>query len=557
MRSALTRMSQSAGALAAVFRNRDLRRLELAWVGSIIGSWAYLVALAVYAYGEGGAAAVGLVGVIRLLPSALAAPFVAVAADRFPRERVMVVTDLIRVPLMVVVALTILWDGPAAIVYASVGLASVVGTAFRPAQAALLPSLARTPEELSAANVTSSTVESIGTFVGPALGGILLAATSPEVVFGVNALTFVWSAVMVAGIHAVAQEPAEPAEPAERGSFRREVGAGFRTFAVERDLRLIVALYGAQTIVAGAFTVLMVVASLELLDMGEAGFGFLNSAVGIGGLVGAVLALALAMRGRLATDFALGVALYGAPLALVVVWQEPVAALALMGLVGVGNTLTDVAALTLMQRAVPDEVLARAFGALESVLLACLGLGAVLGPVLVETMGIETALVVAGGFLPAVVLLSVPALARIDTRARVPAEQIALVAAHPIFAPLPPATIEQLAGRLTAVSVAAGDEVIRRGDRGDHFYLVESGQVEAQLDDRVALLGAGEGFGEIALLRDVPRTATVVARTDAQLLALDRDDFLAAVTRDPYSTSAADDVVAGRLGSFSPGVAPT
>jgi MFS family permease len=554
MRSALTRMSQSAGALAAVFRSRDLRRLELAWVGSVIGSWAYLVALAVYAYGEGGAAAVGLVGVIRLLPSALAAPFVAVAADRFAREKVMVATDLIRVPLMVLVALTIFWDGPAAIVYAAVGVASVVGTAFRPAQAALMPSLARTPEELSAANVTSSTVESIGTFVGPALGGILLAATNPEIVFGVNALSFAWSALMVSGIRAVAQDRTEPVE---RGSFRREVGAGFRTFVVERDLRLIVVLYGAQTIVAGAFTVLMVVASLELLDMGEAGFGFLNSAVGIGGLLGAVLALALAMRGRLATDFALGVALYGAPLALVVVWQEPLAALVLMGLVGVGNTLTDVAALTLMQRAVPDDVLARAFGALESVLLGCLGLGAVLGPVLIETLGIEAALVIGGGFLPVLVLLSIPALARIDTRARVPAERIALVAAHPIFAPLPPGTIEQLAGRLTAISVSAGDEIIRRGDRGDHFYLVESGEVEAQLDDRVALLERGEGFGEIALLRDVPRTATVVARTDAQLLALDRDDFLAAVIRNPYSSSAADDVVAGRLGSFSPGVAPT
>jgi len=547
-------MSQSAGALAAVFRSRDLRRLELAWVGSIIGSWAYMVALAVYAYAEGGAAAVGLVGVIRLLPSAFAAPFVAVAADRFPRERVMVITDLIRAPLMGLVALTILWDGPAAIVYAAVGLSSVVGTAFRPAQAALLPSLARTPEELSAANVTSSTVESIGTFVGPALGGILLAATNPEVVFGVNALTFVWSALMVSGIRAVA---AERKEPVERVSFRREVGAGFRTFAAERDLRLIVILYGAQTIVAGAFTVLMVVASLELLDMGEAGFGFLNSAVGIGGLAGAMLALALAMRGRLATDFALGVALYGAPLALVVVWQEPVAALVLMALVGVGNTLTDVAALTLMQRAVPDDVLARAFGALESVLLGCLGLGAVLGPVLVETVGIEAALVVAGGFLPAAVLLSAPALARIDTRARVPAEHVALLASHPIFSPLAGATLEQLAGRLTIVSVGAGDEIIRRGDRGDHFYLVESGEVEAQLDAGVKLLDSGDGFGEIALLRDVPRTATVVARTDTKLLALDRDDFLAAVTRDPHSTRAADDVVAGRLNSFSAGVAPT
>jgi len=229
----------------------------------------------------------------------------------------------------------------------------------------------------------------------------------------------------------------------------------------------------------------------------------------------------------------------------------------LMALVGVGNTLTDVAALTLMQRAVPDDVLARAFGALESVLLGCLGLGAVLGPVLVETVGIEAALVVAGGFLPAAVLLSAPALARIDTRARVPAEHVALLASHPIFSPLAGATLEQLAGRLTIVSVGAGDEIIRRGDRGDHFYLVESGEVEAQLDAGVKLLDSGDGFGEIALLRDVPRTATVVARTDTKLLALDRDDFLAAVTRDPHSTRAADDVVAGRLNSFSAGVAPT
>jgi MFS family permease len=554
VRSVLTRIAEPAGALASVFRNGDLRRLQLAWVGSIIGSWAYLVALAVYAYGEGGPAAVGLVGVIRLLPSALAAPFVAVAADRFPREKVMVATDLVRAPLMVLVALTILWDGPAAIVYAAVGLSSVVGTAFRPAQAALVPSLARTPEELSAANVTSSTVESIGTFVGPALGGILLAVSSPEVVFGANALTFAWSAVMIAGIR-----PSAPVAraPAERGSFRSEVGAGFRTFAVERDLRLIVALYGAQTIVAGAFTVLMVVASLELLDMGEAGFGFLNSAVGIGGFLGAALALALALRGRLARDFALGVALYGAPFALVVVWQEPVAALLLMAVVGVGNTLTDVAALTLLQRAVPDEVLARAFGALESVLLACLGLGAVLGPVLVETLGIEAALVVSGALLPAAVLLSAPLLARMDTRARVPAERVELLAGHPIFAPLPAATVEALAGRLAALSVAAGDEIVRRGDRGDRFYLVAAGEVEAHVDGQATLLCRGEGFGEIALLRDVPRTATVRARTDAQLLALERDDFLAAVTRDPLSTRAADDVVVGRLGALSPGVAST
>ncbi|MBA2332176.1 MAG: MFS transporter, partial [Actinobacteria bacterium] len=193
VRSREKRFGRTYGSLAASFRNPNLRRIQLAWMGSVIGNWSYSVALAVYAYQQGGAAAVGLVAVIRLLPSAIAAPIVAVAADRFPRVWVMVAADLIRVPLMLLAALTILWEGPAPLVYAAAGVASV-GTAFRPAQAALMPSLARDPEELSAANVASSTVESVGSFLGPALGGLLLAATSAEIVFAVNGLSFVWSA---------------------------------------------------------------------------------------------------------------------------------------------------------------------------------------------------------------------------------------------------------------------------------------------------------------------------------------------------------------------------
>lgn len=550
MGSLATRLSRSAAALGAVFRNPALRRLQLAWVGSIVGNWSYSVALAVYAYREGGPAAVGLVGLIRLLPSAVAAPFVALAADRFPRVRVMVAADLVRAPLIALAGLVILWDGPPAVVYACVGLATIAGTAFRPAQAALLPSLARGPEELTAANVASSTFESIGSFAGPALGGILLAVTNPETVFFVNAASFVWSALLVVAIRA--DEGARP-ERAERPSFAREVGAGFRALGAEPDLRLVVALYAAQTLVAGAFSVLVVVSALELLDLGEAGVGFLNSAVGVGGLFGALAALGLAGRRRLAGDFALGVALYGAPLAAVVLWEEPAFALLLMALCGVGNTLTDVSALTLMQRTVRDDVLARVFGVLESLLLASIGLGAILGPVLVELLGVRAALVATGLLLPALVLLAAPRLARIDSRARVAPERVELLAAHPIFAPLPPALLERLAGRLAEVRVAAGDVVLCAGEPGDRFYLVAAGELEAVGN----ALGRGEGFGEIALLRDVPRTATVTARTDATLLALDRDDFLAAVTGDPRSAQAADAVVAGRLRAFNPGVAPT
>lgn len=553
VRAARASFGRSWAALADSFRNPDLRRIQLAWVGSVIGNWSYSVALAVYAYRQGGPAAVGLVAVIRLLPSALAAPFVALAADRFPRARVMVAADLGRAPLMGLAALTILLDGPAPIVYAAVGLASVIGTAFRPAQAALLPSLARTPHELSAANVASSTFESIGSFVGPALGGLLLVVSSVEAVFGLNALTFLWSALMVARIQGGGgSEPA--GEPAPRVSLAQEVGAGFRVLAVERDLRLIVGLYAAQTLVAGAFGVLVVVSALELLAMGDAGVGLLNSAVGVGGLLGALVALMLAARGRLALDFGLGVALYGAPLALVALWREPAAALLLLGVSGVGNTLTDISALTLMQRTVADDVLARVFGVLESILLASIGLGAVLAPLLIELLGVRGALLATGAFLPVVVLLGVARLRAVDARAP-GRERVALLAAHPIFSPLSQLTLEQLAGRLEERVAAAGEQVVEVGGVGDSFYLIEEGEAEAAVDGRVVELGPGEGFGEIALLRDVPRTATVTARGPLRLLVLERGDFLDAVLGHVGSARAADALVAGRLGGVGSGVA--
>ncbi|MBA3243944.1 MAG: MFS transporter [Actinobacteria bacterium] len=552
VRALSTRFGRTYGSLAATFRNPNLRRIQLAWMGSVVGNWSYSVALAVYAYQQGGPAAVGLVAVIRLLPSALAAPIVAVAADRFPRERVMIAADLIRAPLMAVAALTILSGGPAPVVYAAAGLASVVGTAFRPAQAALLPSLARDPEELSAANVASSTVESVGSFLGPALGGLLLAVTSAEVVFGVNGLSFLWSALLVARIRAETPPPAPLRSTRPR--FTQELAAGFRALAADRGLRLVVGLYAAQTLVAGAFAVLVVVTALELLELGEAGVGFLNSAVGIGGLLGALLALTLAVRGRLALDFGLGVALYGAPLALVAIWTEPAFVLALLVVSGIGNTLTDISALTLMQRAVPDEVLARVFGVLESILLASIGAGALLAPLLVATIGTRGALIATGLFLPVLVLLSSRGLAVVSVGARVEPSHVALLAQHPIFAPLPPATLEQLAGRLVAQTAAAGEVIVRVGEEGTRFYLIEAGTVAADAGRVPVELEAGDGFGEIALLRDVPRTATVTARTPVRLLALERDDFLGAVTQDAHSAGAADALVAGRLGPIGPGV---
>jgi MFS family permease len=431
------------------------------------------------------------------------------------------------------------------IVYVLAGFMAVASKTFRPAQAALLPLLAESPEELTAANATSTAIESLGTFVGPALGGLLLAATSVGWVFVADALTLVWSAIFVVQLHSRFEAP--PVKPERRSTFREAV-AGFSTLWAQRDARVIVFLYFCQTIVAGALRVLIVVTALDLLDIGNSGLGFLNAAMGVGGIIGVAVAFALIGRRKLATDFGLGLILIGAGLGLIGVWPTVIGAVILIAVFGIGNTLVDVSGVTLLQRAVPDEVLGRVFGALQSILVLGLAIGALIVPFLLDLISIRAALILVGAMLPVLALLLWRRLSVIDERAHVPVESIELLRANPIFAPLPPATIENLAMKLIPVSVAAGETVFRQGDHGDHFYIVEDGRCEIWIDgEKVADAWPGESFGEIALLRDIPRTATVKAVDDTKLLALERDEFIAAVTGHAPSREAADALVGARL----------
>jgi MFS family permease len=540
----------AVAALGAVLASAPLRRLQLAWAGSILGGWAYLVALGVYAYDEGGAAAVGIVGLIRLVPAALAAPFTASLVDRFSRVAVMVTSDLVRFALMLVAAGVIAADGPSAVVYATVAASQVVGTVFRPAQAALLPGLVRTPSELTAANVASSTIESLGTFLGPALGGLLLAVSSVQVVFAANAATFLWSAALVVALRGH-EEPHVRGDAPEPADAERAVLAGIVTIAREPTLRTLVGLYAAQTLVAGALNVLVVVTAFELLDLQAAGVGLLYAAIGVGGLVGGFVALVLAGGGRLARDFAIGLALFGLPLALVGGAPATLLAVVALGVLGIGNSIVDVNALTIMQRAVPDAVLGRALGALDGLLLGALGVGALLAPVLIAAIGAEASLVVVGLVLPVLALVTRPRLRLLDRTTAAPAAT-PLLRRVPMLAALPEPVVERLAREAVDVSFPAGTPIVREGEAGDRYYVVRSGTVE--IFGRT--FGPGSGFGEIALLRDVPRTATAMAVTDVELVALERAPFVAAVTGHAPAAAAADTVVAARLGALSAGTAP-
>jgi MFS family permease len=550
MRALREQLGDAARSFGRVFRNPNIRRIEGAWAASNTAHWAYGIALAVYAYRDGGAAAVGLIGLVRFLPSAIASPFAAVLGDRFRRELVIVGAELTRAVLLGATTVVVLMDGPAAVVYLLAALVAIAYSAVRPAQAALLPALAKTPQELTAANVTSSTIESLGIFGGPAIGGLVLAATSPDVVFGGAAVAFLLSALLVSRVRVDVQP--EPRE--SRGGALKEFAAGFATLAKEKGLRVLVLLLVSQTLVAGALNVLIVVTALQLLDLGEEGVGFLNSAVGIGGLVGAMVSAALVGR-RLTTNFLAGIVLWGIPIALIGVFPDALPVLLFLALVGLGNTLVDVSAFTLLQRAVPDDVLARVFGAVQGLWVGTLGLGAIVAPLLIAAVDIRGALLITGALLPILAIVLRGRLTRLDA-VPVPERELALLRGIDLFAPLPAPTLESLARALSPVRVKAGEVLFRQGDIGDRYYIVADGEVEIVADDRVVrVTGPGGYFGEIALLRDIPRTATVRAKTDAELLALDRDDFIAAVTGHAASAEAADSVIAAQLGSLRPGLA--
>lgn len=542
------RLGASARAFGQAFGNRDIRRLQLAWGGSLIGTWSYAIALFVYAFEVGGAGAVGLVAVVRWIPAAFASPFTGLLGDRYSRVAVMIVADLVRVGAMVGSAAAIFLEAPAALVFGLAALTSVTATAFGPAKRAILPSLARTPDELTAANVASSTMSSVAVLAGPALGGLVLAATSAEVVFLVNAVALLWSAVLIMRLEGGRGRPVH-ASGAGAKAIARELVEGLSAAFRQPALRLIILLNGAQTFGFGALLVFVVVLAIEMLDLGEAGVGFLNSALGVGGLLGSVVAVALIGRARLGPAFALGLAFWGLPLALVGIWPEAWLALALFAVIGTANTLFDVAGLTLMQRIAEEHVLARVFGMLEGLSFLGIALGGLAAPILIELLGRRGALLATGLALPLIALASWRPLARIELGTDVPAQRLERLRALPMFSPLPAQTLERLASRMHAVRATAGEDVFRQGDPGDRFYVVDSGRVAVAVDGRpLTELGEGECFGEIALLRDVPRTATVTAAAGTELFALEREDFIGAVTGHPESARAADTVVAERLG---------
>jgi MFS family permease len=526
-----------------------LRRLQSAWAASITAEWLYLIGLAVYAYDVGGTAAVGLVAVVRMIPAAIAAPFISSVADRVRRERVLTVVEVLRAGMLAAMGLAAWLDAPAVVVFVLASLVGITSSVYRPAHVALLPALAPSLEALTAANVSTSTIEAFGTLVGPALAGILLAVADDADVFLVTATLYAFAAIVVSGIRTDPPPVAAHGDgPAPARSYFLD---GFRALRDEPHPRLLVTMFAAQTLVRGSLNVLIVVAAINLLDIGAPGVGYLTSAIGVGGLIGSIVTLSLVGRSRLAVPFGIGIVVWGVPIAVIGMWPHPFVAVLALAVLGVGNSIVDVAGLTLLQRIVPHRVLAGVLGVLEGLTMGAVGIGALAAPLLTNSFGVSTALIATGLLLPLVALLGLRGLRSLDARASAPGEGFALLRGVPFLAPLPLPTLEHLASELQPVTFDAGGCVMAEGDPGDRFYVVREGELRVSAGGReVATVGPGGYVGEIALLRDVPRTATVTAVGPVSLYALERDEFLAAVTGHASSSSAADSAMLMRLQSL-------
>jgi hypothetical protein len=552
-------MSGIVSTLRRAASDPRMRRLQLASAGWSAGEAAYLVGVFVYAYDVGGAALVATIAIVRTLPSVLLAPtMAAVAADR-SIDGLLRWTLAVRLVAVGLLAAATLVSGPFVLIAALVAVDSVAATFLRPLRGAALPSVARSPAELVTGNVALTTGDSLANLVGPGIAAVALLLGGTAAVFVPALALLVGAFLCTVGLRlapvrrvptssTTARTAAAATPTPAAASVRPGWSSGLRWLA-RSDARWVVALFVVQRLVRGALTVLLVSAAIDLLAMGDAGVGILTAALGVGGILGSAVAVTLVGRERLAPAFAAGVVVWSLPLAVIGLVPLEIVALTVLAIGGVGKVLIDVAGSTLLQRVVPNPMRTRVLGLQEGLVTAALAAGSILASILIEALGISTALIVAG-VTPLVATLVVwPGLRRSDAAVVVPAHEIALLRAIPMFEPLPLATIEELADGLRTTTADADTVLIAEGDHGDRFWIIVEGGAEAQAPGRPATrLGPGDGFGEIALLRDVRRTATVRSVGPVRLAYLERDRFLAAVTGDRASSDAAATVIDRHLG---------
>ena len=539
-------MSGSLRVARAALRNHALRVTLGAFLFENVGEWTRWVALLVYGFGHGGAAGAGLISVVQLLPAAILTPFTSSLADRFPRTHVLLAGYLTSAFGTGGAGIAVASDAPFAFV-AVLSAAAMCGiTLTRATQGSLLPELVTTPAELTAANATNSLIQGTSILAGPVLAAVILGVSGASATLAVSGAFFVVGSMLIAGLRRrSARAPRSPASV--------DVLGGFRELARNRGALLILILLGLQAIAWGAVDVLIVRLAIGELDLGRSGAGLLAAAVGLGVAIGAAATVSLVGRARLAPAFGLGVTMWSLPLLGIALLLVPAWVVLLLAIAGAGFAFIDVSGRTLLQRTVDADVLGRVFGLLESGFMAAWAVGAALAPVALGVVSLRWTFVALGLGVPVATALGWAKLRRVDAEAWVPTRQLELLRSIDIFGPLRGPVLERLARRLREVEVPAGRTFIREGDRGDRFYAIVDGEVLVTAGGKeIARLGPGGYVGEIALLRDVPRQASVATIADTLMLALEREPFLEAVTGSRRAAEVARSGVDQRLAELEP-----
>lgn len=534
-------MANGRGALISrVARAPELRRVNLAFLGYSIGEHATWLAIAVYALQRGGAAEVGAAAAAQLLPGVLLTPFSSYAGDRFRPQRALAAGYAVQCVGMVATALAMAAD-QGVLTYM---LGAVVATAIsftRPVMGSLLPTVTHAPADLVAANVVAGVIEQVGVFVGPVLAGVLLTVATPASVFATSAALTGAGALAVVTIRHTDGE--RGAVPSGRDVMAQMV-AGFTAIRHSTMLRLLLVFIAGAGLVRGVGDVVFVTFADERLGAGGGTSGFLAVVYGVGGLVAAASVTRLTHASRVGGQLLVAGLCSGVSLAALSVAASYWSAGLAFALLGAGDALLVITAAVTIQRIAPTPVLARIFGIVEGVQMGCIALGSYLVAVLVSSLSSAMAFGIMSALVSVVVLGAVALLRRHgDEIPTADASMVDRLLADPVFAGLPAPVIERLARDAERIAAPAGTVIVREGDVGDRYYLVVAGDVAFTIDGRpIRVLGADHSFGEIALLRDVPRTATATAASDVELIAVSRDEFLASVTGHPRSFGTASDV---------------
>jgi Na+/melibiose symporter-like transporter len=549
------------------FRNPSLRRVGFAYALFTSAEFGIWIALLVFAYGHGGASAGTLIVLVQLVPCIVLSPFIGALVDRQRPSQVLRIGYGLQGLSMTAVAVAIAVGAPIFVVFILAPLTSISLSMTRSPQAALLPAIVRTTDELTAANVMTGWTDGAASLVGPGLVGVLLAASGTAAAIAVTAAMSVIALVLVIGVAgpAAAVPMADGTENSccgdgsgrrrfveirqSVGSIRAGAGSNLTKTLRNPQIRVLLTLHTFYFVLVGALDLLCVVLAVDFLHMGSGGAGFLNAAFGAGALCAAFVTAFLVGRRHLANT--LTGTLFVAVVALAVIGAVPRvgAAVVLIGVVGLAGAVFDTTGRTLLQRSAPADAIAGTFSILESLMDFGLALGAIVVRVALSIGGVRAALWAPTVCACVLMALLWRRLRAIDESATVPQVEIQLLRSINVFAALPAPSLEGIARELVAVPTPTGTVVIREGEPGDRYYAIADGELEVSRGAVLQVtLSRGAGFGEIALIRDVPRQATVVARSDSLLYSLEKDVFVETITGSATASRAARTVIDRHLG---------